>query len=237
MTCKNNLPVTNRPTQNYRRAQPGVLMPLTQVGPPGTQRIARNTLSSEHVIVKEVGPLRVAELTASVDSYGRQDIEPTLQLLYPELSRRLAAAGVRQAASPAIAYYEDPAEPSDEVIVHAALPISGYSRPGRGFAIVNLTPIRRAATIIHRGTTGDLTQSLLILAGWIEDHRYRPVGYHRELYLGPSGDLGPSLVELQAPVAGPRPELDGGRAAHPAAARAGRRRSLARTRASSSANW
>ena len=40
------------------------------------------------MIVKEVGPLRVAELTASVDSYGRQDIEPTLQLLYPELSRR-----------------------------------------------------------------------------------------------------------------------------------------------------
>src|ERR1022692_218527 len=140
-------------------------------------------MTTEDVVLKAVAATRVAELTATAASYSPGDIGSATALLYPELFRRLGAAGIRPAGGPAIVYYEDPAEPSDAITVHAAIPVTAGPQPGYDFAIVDLPAIRPAATILHRGTMADVTRSLWILAGWIEDNGYRPVGYHREVYL------------------------------------------------------
>jgi DNA-binding transcriptional MerR regulator len=58
-----------------------------------------------------------------------------------------------------------------------------------------------AATIVHHGPMDDVMQSLQILARWIEDNGYRPVGYHREVYLDyytEKADRG--VTELQVAV-------------------------------------
>jgi effector-binding domain-containing protein len=145
-------------------------------------------MATEDVALKAVAATRVAELTATAASYSPGDIGPATAALYPELFRRLGAAGIRPAGGPAIVYYEDPAEPSDAITVHAAIPVTAGPQRGYDFAIVDLPAIRPAATILHRGTMADVTRSLWILAGWIEDNGYRPVGYHREVYLAHGPD-------------------------------------------------
>ena len=165
-------------------------------------------MATEDVVLKAVAATRVAELTATAASYSPGDIGPATAPLYPELFRRLGAAGVRPAGGPAIVYYEDPAEPSDAITVHAAVPVTAGPQHGYDFAIVDLPAIRPAATILHRGTMADVTRSLWILAGWIEDNGYRPVGYHREVYLAHGPDTaspdeagqGVLVAELQVTV-------------------------------------
>ena len=164
-------------------------------------------MTTEDVVLKAVAATRVAELTATAASYSPGDIGSATAPLYPELFRRLGAAGIRPADGPAIVYYEDPAEPSDAITVHAAIPVTAGPQPGYDFAIVDLPAIRPAATILHRGTMADVTRSLWILAGWIEDNGYLPVGYHREVYLehGPDkaspDEAGHAVTELQVTVA------------------------------------
>jgi effector-binding domain-containing protein len=153
------------------------------------------------VALREVAPVRVAELTATAVSYRPEDIGAVIGPLYSELLRRLAAAGVAPAGGPAIAYYSDPACPSDAVIVHAGIPVAAGPQPGGGFSVVDLPAIRPAAVIIHRGWRRDVRQSLWDLAGWIEDHGYLAVGYHREVYLDHDpDDAGRVVTELQVGV-------------------------------------
>jgi effector-binding domain-containing protein len=169
-------------------------------------------MPARDVVLRDVAPVRVAELTATAASYGPEDIAAVIRPLYCELLRRLAAAGVTPAAGPAITYYEDPACPADAVIVHAGIPVAAGPPPGGGFAVVVLPAIRPAAVIIHRGGMRGVRQSLWDLAGWIEDHGYLPVGYHREVYLGQDpDDAGRGVTELQVGVT-----LTAGRGACPA---------------------
>jgi effector-binding domain-containing protein len=155
----------------------------------------------EDVVLKKVMAIRVAELTATAPTYDRREIEQVIGPLYCELFRRLDAVGVQAADAPPIAYYDDPAEPGDAIIVHAAVPLPAVLLPNRDFAVVELPVIRRAATIIHRGVMEDVIRSLWLLAGWIEDNGYSAVGYHREVYLSrhPIQD-GKLLAELQVGV-------------------------------------
>ena len=160
-------------------------------------------MTVSRVGLKAVAAVRVAELTATAASYDPRDIGLARRPLYRELFRRLHAAGVTP-AGPAIVYYEDPPEPSDAITVHAAVPITAGPEPGGDFAVVDLPGIGTAATVIHRGPLAGVRQSLWTLAGWIEDHGYRAVGYHREVYLdGPPDGAGYGVTEVQAAVAGP----------------------------------
>ena len=153
------------------------------------------------VVLRDVAAVRVAELTATAASYGPEDIGAVIRPMYSELLRRLAVAGVAPTGGPAVAYYSDPACPSDAVIVHAGIPVAAGPQPGGGFSVVDLPAIRPAAVIIHRGEMRAVRQSLWDLAGWIEDHGYLPVGYHREVYLGHDpDDAGRGVTELQAGV-------------------------------------
>jgi effector-binding domain-containing protein len=101
----------------------------------------------------------------------------------------------------AIAYYEpENEETSDGVIVHAGLPVSGEPSSSE-FAVVDLPGIESAATVIHRGRMDDVMQSLHGLAEWIEANGYRPVGYHREVYLDYcASEPDSGVTELQVAV-------------------------------------
>jgi DNA-binding transcriptional MerR regulator/effector-binding domain-containing protein len=158
-------------------------------------------MNTEDVVLKEVAPLRVAELTAIAASYGPQDITPTISPLYPELMKELDAAVVAP-VGPAIAYYDPaPGDSGEAVVVHAAMPVTVDPHPEYGFAVVDLPAIPAAATIIHHGPMDDVEQSMQILARWVEDHGYRPAGYAREVYLDYYPEKAEEgVTELQLPV-------------------------------------
>jgi len=159
-------------------------------------------MHTEDVVLKQVPAIRVAELSATAAGYGPEHIGPVIQPLYPELFRRLEAAGVTPAGPP-IAYYEPAgSESADAVRVHAGMPVVADPRPGHDFVVVDLPAIAAAATIIHHGPMDDVLWSIQTLARWIEDNGYRPVGYHREIYLDYYPDRpDDGVTELQVTVA------------------------------------
>jgi DNA-binding transcriptional MerR regulator/effector-binding domain-containing protein len=140
-------------------------------------------MSTEDVILKSVPRARVAELTGVAASYESKHIGPVIQPLYPELFRRLDAAGVSP-AGPGIAYYDAaPGQSGEAVTVHAGVEVAAEPRPDHDFAIRDLPAIPSAATIIHRGTMDEADRSVQILARWIDDNGYRMIGYAREVCL------------------------------------------------------
>jgi DNA-binding transcriptional MerR regulator len=159
-------------------------------------------MSAEDVIVKPVPPVRVAELSATAAGYGPEHIGPVISPLYPRLFQRLELAHVTP-AGPAMAYYEpEPDEAADAVTVHAAVPVATGPHPGQEFWVVDLPAIAEAATIIHHGSMDEVMYSLQTLARWIQDHGYRPVGYHREVYLDYDPDKADQgVTELQVEIA------------------------------------
>jgi len=135
------------------------------------------------VVLKPVGPIRIAELSGIAAGYGPEHITPTIGPLYDALMMRLGESSVTMVGAP-IAYYEPEAgESSDAVVVHAGVPVAIEAADAYPFSVVDLPPIESAATLIHRGSMNDVMQSLHGLAAWIEDNGYRPVGYHREVYV------------------------------------------------------
>jgi DNA-binding transcriptional MerR regulator/effector-binding domain-containing protein len=142
-----------------------------------------SSMDTDGIVVKHVPPVRVAELTGMAASYAPEDISPVIQPLYPELARRLRAAGIVPEGGP-IAWYEPASEGTGErVTVHAGWPVALVHRPGYDFAIVDLPAIPSAATLIHRGSMDDVDGTIQTLARWIAGNGYRTDGYAREVYL------------------------------------------------------
>ncbi|RKR87574.1 DNA-binding transcriptional MerR regulator [Micromonospora pisi] len=140
-------------------------------------------MHTEDVVLKKIAPVRVAELSAVAASYEAADIGPVIQPLYPEVIRRVDAAGVAM-IGPSVAYYEPaPGEPGEAVVVHAGVAVAVAPQPGHDFAIVDLPAIESAATIIHRGSMDEADRSMQILARWVEENGYRMIGYAREVCL------------------------------------------------------
>jgi DNA-binding transcriptional MerR regulator len=162
--------------------------------------LAIESEAGEHapVVVKRIAAVRVAELTGTAIGYEPQFITPVIQPLYHELPRRLCTAGI-PITGPGIAYYED-ADDAGGIMVHAALPIA--DRPGArpGVAVVDLSEIPAAATLIHHGSMDNVLPSIQALARWIDASGYQSLGYPRELTLE-CGDLRDDWVtELQEPI-------------------------------------
>ncbi|MEU5781754.1 MerR family transcriptional regulator [Micromonospora lupini] len=140
-------------------------------------------MTSQDVVLKEIAPVRVAELTAVAPSYQSQDIGPVIQPLYPELFRRLAEAGITP-TGPAIAWYESAADDDgDAVVVHAGVTVGAGVSAGPDLTVRELPAVTRAATIVHHGAMDDVEQSIEVLARWIEENGYRTDGFAREVYL------------------------------------------------------
>ncbi|TCC28762.1 MerR family transcriptional regulator [Kribbella sindirgiensis] len=132
-------------------------------------------MPTDDVVLKNIAPARVAELSAISPSYDGADIGPVLQPLFGQLFERLGAAGLHPCGSP-VAYYED-AE-NETIRVHAAVPVETGTA-----ADVDITelPALNAATIVHQGDMMEADRSMQTLARWIEDNGYRSQGYAREV--------------------------------------------------------
>jgi DNA-binding transcriptional MerR regulator len=152
----------------------------------------------DEVVIKEVPPTRVAELTAISASYAPEHIGPASQPLYTELMSRLAHAGVAIVGAP-ISYYEDAADGA--ILVHATAPVAVQPDDKYDFAIVDLPGIPAAATMLHHGSMDNVVPTGQALEKWIEVNGYRSTGYAREVYLDCPPDQSKWVTELQAPVA------------------------------------
>ncbi|MGW4499674.1 MerR family transcriptional regulator [Micromonospora sp. NPDC004336] len=158
-------------------------------------------MTTEDVVLKQLPPVRLAELSATARSYQTPDVGPVIQPLYPELFRRLAAAGI-QPSGPGIAWYAPAGEADGEaVVVHAGVTVAGDPGPAADVAVVDLPAVDAAATIVHRGPMDEVERSMAVLARWIEEHGYRADGFAREVYLDYcQDDPENGVTELQLPV-------------------------------------
>jgi DNA-binding transcriptional MerR regulator len=158
-------------------------------------------MPTDDVQIKRIPGVRVAELTATADSFEPEAIGPVIQPLYDELTRQLERANVTP-TGPGIAYYQ-PTSDGDRVVIHAGIQVNAAASDTYGFAIVDLPPVERAATIVHRGPMDDVMSTVQTLARWIEANGHRSAGYNRELYLdyGCGDDPSAWTTELQQPLA------------------------------------
>ncbi len=142
-------------------------------------------MNTEDVVLKEVAAARVAELSALAASYEGQDIGPVIGPLYPELMCRLETAKVTPSGAPIAYYVAQPEAGTDgqAVMVHAAVEVARDTGTGYDFQVLDLPGIGSAATIVHRGPMDEAMRSMQVLARWIDDNGYRPVGYAREVCL------------------------------------------------------
>ncbi|WP_229403398.1 MerR family transcriptional regulator [Micromonospora okii] len=155
-------------------------------------------MTSQDVVLKELPPVRVAELTAVARSYQTPDISPVIQPLYPELHRRLGEARITP-SGPGLAWYEPAGE--EAVLVHAGVVVAAEAGSAREFAIVDLPAVPAAATIIHHGPMDEVERSMQALAAWIEENGWHADGFARELYVAYSAeDPANGVTELQLPV-------------------------------------
>ncbi|WP_433302199.1 MerR family transcriptional regulator [Actinoplanes sp. CA-030573] len=158
------------------------------------------------VVLKNIPPIRVAELSATATGYDHPDsITENLSPLYPRLMELMEAGGVQMTGAPIAYYLPAPTEPGDETItVHAAFPI-GDAEAGDdpGFEVVVLPEIEQAATALHEGSMSEAFRTGQKIANWIDDNGYHTVepGFAREVYLDcPPGEFDKWVTEMQVPV-------------------------------------
>jgi len=158
------------------------------------------------VVVKNLPPLRVAELSATATSYDDPNsITENLSPLYPRLMELMEKSNVAMCAAPIAYYLPAPTGPGDETItVHAAFPIGDAEvGPDPGFDVVVLPPVEQAATALHEGPMSEAFRTGQKIANWIDDNGYRTMdpGYAREVYLEcPPGEFDKWVTEMQVPV-------------------------------------
>ncbi|MBO1332215.1 MerR family transcriptional regulator [Streptomyces sp. VRA16 Mangrove soil] len=157
-------------------------------------------MPTEDVVVKNLPRVRVAELTAVAPDFEPSSISAVIQPLYEELFRRLDEAGIRP-TGPGVARYED--APGGGILVHAGIEVSAAPRDGGrdGLSVLDLPPVERAATIVHRGSMDAVLPSEQALATWIDAHGHRSAGYPREISLECPEDREAWVTELQEPLA------------------------------------
>ena len=138
-------------------------------------------MTTEDVVLKQIPSARVAELSALAASYDGEDVGPVIGPLYDEMFCRLGTAGIQPSGAP-IAYYL-PESADGQVRVHAAVEVASGTKAAEGLEVLDLPGIGSAATIVHRGAMDEAFRSMQLLARWIDDNGYRPVGYAREVCL------------------------------------------------------
>lgn len=159
-------------------------------------------MSTQDVVVKSIPAVRVAELSGVAASFGPDDITPVITPLYEELCARLEAAGVT-GFGPGIAYYEDAPAGDGSIVVHAGMAVPPGVTAVPDVDLVDLPPIERAATVIHRGPMSEVLPTAQALGTWIDANGHRSAGYARELYLECPDDQAKWVTELQEPVSSP----------------------------------
>ncbi|MFE0191643.1 MerR family transcriptional regulator [Streptomyces sp. NPDC058989] len=155
-------------------------------------------MPTNDVVIKSVSTIRVAELTATAESFEPQDIGPVIGPLYDELFRLLGTAGIAP-TGPGVASYEDAPEGGGRITVHAAVQVSAPLQEGT-FRILDLPSLDQAATIVHRGSMAAVLPTAQTLARWIDANGYQTTGHPREVNLECPENRDDWVTELQAPV-------------------------------------
>jgi DNA-binding transcriptional MerR regulator len=155
-------------------------------------------MPTDDVVLKTVPTVRVAELTATADSFEPEAITPVIGPLYEELFRRLDAAGIVP-TGPGVAHYEDAPEGGGRILVHAAVQVAAPLQQGE-VQVRDLPALEQAATIVHRGSMDTVLHTGQTLARWIDANGYRSGGYPREVNLECPEDRADWVTELQLPV-------------------------------------
>jgi DNA-binding transcriptional MerR regulator len=156
-----------------------------------------STMSTAEVVVKPVGPVRIAAVTGTAPSADSSDIAPVVERLYAELGRHIAAGAVTP-GGPAVAAYS----PTDDggLRCRAGITVTDGAVPG-GVDLVDLPALDVAATLVHRGAPATIEGSYQHLAVWIEENGYRTDGTAREVYLVSVPEPQQNWVtEIQMPV-------------------------------------
>lgn len=164
---------------------------------------SEGTMPTDEIVVKNLPPVRLAEMTGVAAGYAPQEIGPVIGPLYEELCSRVQAAGVVP-TGPGLAYYKDaPGAAPGSVLVHAGLPVAAAVRAadlGGAVRVVELPGVERAATVVHRGSMDDVLPTVQALARWIDAHGHRSAGFARELSLACPEDREQWVTELQEPL-------------------------------------
>ncbi|MEV6689209.1 MerR family transcriptional regulator [Streptomyces sp. NPDC051130] len=164
---------------------------------------SEGTMPTDEIVVKNLPPVRLAEMTGVAAGYAPQEIGPVIGPLYEELCSRVQAAGVVP-TGPGLAYYEDaPGAAPGSVLVHAGLPVAAAVRAedlGGAVRVVELPEVERAATVVHRGSMDDVLPTVQALARWIDAHGHRSAGFARELSLACPEEREQWVTELQEPL-------------------------------------
>ncbi|MBM9621987.1 MerR family transcriptional regulator [Streptomyces zhihengii] len=157
-------------------------------------------MPTQDIMIKNIPPVRVAELSGIAASYQPEHIGPVIGPLYEELYRRLSEAGIAP-CGPGVAYYEDAPEGGGAILVHAGCTVPRDTSAGPDFDVVDLPAVERAATIVHRGPMDDVLTTSQSLAQWIDAGGHTSAGYAREVYLECPPDTAKWVTELQEPLA------------------------------------
>jgi effector-binding domain-containing protein len=124
-------------------------------------------------------------------------IGPVVRPLFEELLRRLDAAGPAP-AGPGVTRYED--APGGGIAVRAGVQVDAPRGEDDGLRVVDVPPVERAATVVHRGPMDAVLPAVQALGRWIDANGYRSAGYPREISLECPEDRDDWVTELQEPV-------------------------------------
>jgi effector-binding domain-containing protein len=148
--------------------------------------------------------LRVAAAVGVAPGFGHENLGPVFEQLVPKVLARLDASGVRPTMM--VAWYEQPTD-EGEVVAHVGFDIGDQAVEDQALtgedrvAVVDL-PVVDVASLVHKGSMGNIEDTYLALVSWIEDSGYRLAGRSRELYLEwNEGDASRNITELQMPIA------------------------------------
>lgn len=157
-----------------------------------------NSVKAQDVVVKSTQPLRVAEARGTASALEPEHIGPLFGQIAPKLIDHLRQSDARPGIM--VGYYDEPDE-DGSVGVHVAFEIGAQPVPASdGIEIVEL-PIVEVASVVHKGSMENITPVYDALIRWVENSGFHLAGYSRELYHEMGAD-GPSVTELQVPIAG-----------------------------------
>ncbi len=146
------------------------------------------------IVVKKVEPLMVASMRGILPNYGE------VGQFYGEIFKHLAKKMIFKPAAPTMLICHDDEYKEKDVDVEVCVPIK-KSVPGSDKVKVYELPEIEAASIIHKGSYENFSETYGALMSWIEKNGYEITGHDRELYLTyDANDGSKNVTEIQFPV-------------------------------------
>jgi DNA-binding transcriptional MerR regulator/effector-binding domain-containing protein len=134
-------------------------------------------MSTQHVHVKSVEPVRVTTVSGFAKTTSHEDVGPVVQSLFGELMGALQGTGVRP-SGPAVAAYSPTEEGGLEITVGCPV-----GQEVSELEVTVLPGVAEVASYLYCGAMAGIAEGYQMLATWIEDQGYRTDGTAREVYL------------------------------------------------------